>query len=398
MLFIYLGDGVMSYFAPVVMEETLGGTTKMGLIMAISSVAGLITDVLFAQFFPSKKTLFFQRTLLGLAFFFPLSFFISLNPIVFVMAMVWWGISYEAMMFTTYHAIHESVSRAHHAWAWGIVSIIHNIALAAGPLIATVSYDRHQLLPAAIAILFQGTAVALYFSYLFIFKFKNTLDVPVGMEVEAEHARTLPQQLKIWQLLDRKLWPLLGFFTLYYLLDSAIYAVGPIYAEKLKLIHPWGGAFVSLYAVPGIFVAVLVPWLSRPFGKKRLAYGMGLIAGVCLLAMSMMSGVLGILGSLLLAASALAIFHPAMTAVFEDYVARAEIVANDLISLTSITSSIAYVIGPIINGYLAERLGEQMIYGLWGGSLLIASLLLLAFFPRKVRLPQHELQEIIDET
>lgn len=393
MFCLFVADAIMAYFVPVFMKDRVGSALLMGIILSTSSVAGMISDFSFAQLFSRKKSFFFQRLFFLIVFLFPLSFFLSVHPFVFIVAMVWWGVSYEAMVFTTYHAIHEAVGHIHHAWAWGVVAVLKNIALTIGPLVASATYAQMHYLPLFFAILLNAMGVVLFLFHQVLEKQKMRAEV-AHHQVESK-PRTLRETLMIWKTLDKVLWPLLLFFVLFYFFDSAVYSVGPLLSEQLKSVHPLGVFFVSLYGVPGIFVGIWVEKISEHYGKKKLAFFSGIVGGLTAVIIGMSTHVPIILIGMFITSFWLSLLHPAMTAVFEDLISRGEDIANDLISLTALTGSVSYVVGPILNGFLAERIGPQLVFSFWGIVICLFSSWLFLRFPRKVKLPQQKLAEII---
>jgi MFS family permease len=396
MLFLlFTADAMMSYYAPLVIEQVTGSPSKMGLILAFSSVVGMTIDFLFAQFFSQKRAFFFQRILFFAVFLFPLSFLLSHSTFAFLMAMMWWGISYEAMIFCTYHAIHEAVGRVQHAWAWGLVSILKNIALTIGPIVASNTYAQAVGLPAFYAIMLNGAGLVLFFLYLTLEKNHHDIFQVEYTDHPSIHRRSLSDTLKIWRTVNKVIWPLLLFFLLFYFFDSAVYTVGPLLTEQLKQQHQLGGLFVSIYGIPGIFVGFFIPSLSSRFGKKKVAFVTGIIGGLAVLFMSLPTIVM-ILGAMFITSLCVAIFDPELIAVFEDLVARSEPIANDIISMTAITGSIGYVIGPIINGFLYDFVGGIRVFQIWGIAIFFCAMWLFFTFPRKIKMPQREIQEIMN--
>jgi Na+/melibiose symporter-like transporter len=397
MFFVFLADSIMAYTAPVIMEGVLGNSTRMGFVLAMSSVVGIVADFSFAHLFHRKKTFFFQRMLFLLVFLFPLSFLISFQLLPFVSAMIWWGVSYEAMVFTTYHGIHESVNRLHHAWAWGVIAMLKDLALSIGPALASYSLGIHQLLPVFYAITLNGFAVVLFFISLSFFKKANG-----GLPNEETSAiksprRTIKETFLIWKQLDRVLWPLLFFFILFYFFDSAVNSIGPVFAEELKKQNPLGGLFISMYGIPGIFLGFFVQKLGNRFGKKKLAFYCGVLGGSSLIFFFFLQEVYLLIGCMFLASIWFSILPPAVTSVFEDLMARGENVANDIISLVALTASISYVIGPILNGFLSDQFGPRTVFGFWGMVITLFSVWLIFTFPKKIHLPQKAIAQVINE-
>ncbi len=396
LFFLFFADAIMTYYVPVAIEGAVGSSTKMGLVLATSSLVGMVIDFSFAQFFSQKKALFFQLILFLCVFFFPLSFFLSHSVLTFVLAMAWWGVSYEAMTFTTYHAIHEAVGRSAHAWAWGIVAILKNVSLVIGPLIASSALAYSLAFPLSIAIFCNAIAALIFFA-LYLLN-SHRLFAQNSQELTPTPARrTLSETIAIWKALDQILWPLLAFLALFFLFDSAVFTIGPILTERLKQQQELGGVFVSLYGIPGIFVGFFLSGVGKRFGKKKAAFVSGILGGFCAVLIGVSHVLLFMLIAMFFASLWLSVMEPLLLAVFEDLVARGESVANDLISFTALTSSFGYVVGPVLNGVMADLWGELSVFMIWGALLCGFGVWLLLTFPRKVRLPQAQIQHILSQ-
>lgn len=394
LFFVYLADAVMSYLVPVVIESVVGSTLVMGLVLSTSSMVGLLIDFIFAKHFPDKTSLFFLKILFVSALAFPLSLMISTHPLMLFFAMAVWGIYFEAMMFANYHMIDELVHHHHHAWAWGMLTVVHNIAYVIGPIVASATASRRPSLSLVLALVFF--VIAIYGAVLLRIHQRTKV-----VQKDAPDHRILPRtfrtEISVWWTFQKVLWPLLLLLMLAYVIESAFFSIGPLFAEQLKDVHVWGGMFVSLYSVPGLLIGLLLGWLARPFGKKRLAYIGGCVAGVGLLGIAISHHIWLLFFSTITAATGMSIVIPSLLAVFEDYVSRSKNFGNDLIGLTTMSGSIGYIIGPLANGVIGELIPVQSVFGVWGVMILAYSLLLFVIVKRKVRIPQQQLVEIVEK-
>lgn len=390
--FFFIGDSIMSYSTPVRLEQFTQSASLMGVILSLSSMAGVICDFAFAKYFPDKKSHFFGRLFFSSIFFFPLSFLVSPNTVGFVLGVVIWGIYYEAMVFSKYHLIHELVSSNNHAWAWGIFSSVQNVAYVIGPVLAGVLLDIDNNLPFLVALVAFLVSSYWYISVRFIRK--KIVRQTYHHQTETTSQRSFVTELKIWRTYEKVLWPITLLVILFFLVDSAFYSIGPLFAEQLQEFHPFGGLFVSVYSFPGLLTGIFISRLAKPFGKKRLAFVAGIGAGVGLITMSMASTVLAILILTFFSSIGLGILFTAMSATMQDYVGRSPQNANDLIGLSSLAGSIGYVLGPLSNGFLAETFGTQTVFRFWGVILACVCFVLLFTVKRKIRLPQRELQVV----
>ena len=390
--FFTLGDATMSFAAPVLMQHMLGATT-MGIILSTSSMVGTITDFSFARLFGEKKPRFFLRIMLSLALLFPIGFLFFHSIPSFLFGMFVWGIYFEALVFSTYHTIHETVQPKDHIWAWGILSTMRNVAWVVGPLIATYLDSLNPKYPYFFAIF--GFSVAIF---LFLFTRGKKSKLPaktVASRKKKSSAHGFIQEFKIWMVCAKAFWPLMFMQFMFEIIDSTFFSIGPTYAEELQSKSHLGGLFLTMYTLPSLIFGVLTGVLARPFGKKRAAFISGIVAGAGLIAMSRVHSVELILITTFFASVGMAVIYPEVAAVFEDFVCRGNKIGNDIVGLTAIMASCSYVIGPILNGYLYDHIGAQAVFGLWGTIILIFSIFALFTVKRKIHVPQTEVTHLL---
>ncbi len=390
--FFTLGDATMSFAAPVLMQHQLGATT-MGLILASSSVIGTITDFTFARLFGEKKPRFFLRIMLSIALLFPISFLFFHSIPTFLFGMFVWGIYFEALVFSTYHTIHETVQPKDHIWAWGILSTMRNVAWVIGPLIATYLDNVDPRYPYFFAIFGFTTAI-----FLFIFHRSKKTKLPVKTVSARKKYKGhgFFQEFKIWMICAKAFWPLMFMQFMYEIIDSTFFSIGPTYAEQLQTQSHLGGLFLTMYTLPSLILGVLTGVFAQPFGKKRAAFISGIVAGIGLIAMSRVHSIELILVTTFFASMGMAVIYPEVAAVFEDFVSRGKRIGNDIIGLTAIMASISYVIGPVLNGYLYDHIGAQAVFGLWGTIILVFSIFALFIVKRKIHVPQTEVTHLLN--
>lgn len=390
-MFVMVADSTMSYAAPIVMDRFVGNTSTMGVILALSSVVGTAVDFFFAKAFGNKKAVFFDKLFLSLVVLFPLSFLVWKTVPSFIFGMIVWGVYYEGVVFSNFHIIHEYVSAKNHGWAWGILALLKNIGLVIGPLAAAALIDMNTQYPFIFALGAYMIASFLFFVGFVLHKRQHH----VSAYAQVKPAHKFKEELLIWKKYIHVLWPLLSIMFTYFLIDSTFFSIGTVFGEALHDRHALGWLFITAYTIPGLIFGVLVGIVAKPFGKKRAAFLAGVLAGVGLITMSQLQTVPGILFATFVGSIGLALSFPLLCAVFEDYVARAGKFGNDMIGLTAIMGSIGYVVGPIVNGFLADHIGTQAVFGMWGGIMLFLSFLALAVVKRKVKVPHREIEEIL---
>jgi predicted MFS family arabinose efflux permease len=86
-----------------------------------------------------------------------------------------------------------------------------------------------------------------------------------------------------------------------------------------------------------------------------------------------------------------------LNATFQDYIARAKVVGNDIASILQLVSNISYAVGPIALGVAAKYFGYAKTFQLVGCLVFLVSLVCYFIIPRKIRIPQKELVNEIYE-
>lgn len=356
----------------------------MGLILSFSSMVGLVSDFLISYIFKRKTYYFFVVWAIILAISFPviLAFFPS-YLIIFLVAMGIWGVYYEFLAFSGFNFISSFMNRSQNASSWGIFDIIKSSAYAVSPLLAIYLIQIGDKTPFYGAIIIAAVA---FFSISILPKRKE-----VQHHVEP---RNLLKQLKIWKVLLKKVWPLCLFLLVISILDSSFWTIGTIFSEDLRKSSLYGGLFITVYMTPSLFIGILTSRVSKPLGKKRAAFISGLFAGIALALFYFIQNIILLLFTTFIAGMFLAIAFPEVSATFEDYVDRLGINGNDMIGLQSSAISLAYILGPILNGYLSMYIGNKNTFSVMGGLLIIVSIFSLLTVPFKIKMPQKNLKAL----
>ncbi len=388
-LAVYCGDGIMSYIAPVLIEKQLGSALLMGVIMSTSSVFGLAFDVFAGKIFKDASYQQFTKWLLLLAISFPLILLLLPHEApVLIAAMAVWGVYYEITKFSQFAFVKQHMHVSQHAFSWSVFEVLHAAGFVIGPLVAGVLLLQGDAFPLAAASIFFFIAVVCFKLLLSFHKPTPTNKaVPQRLQNEPSDVRVL----HTWELLSRKLWPLLLVTFSLVLIDTAFMSVGTLLAEELKVLNPLGLFLIPAYSSPFLLMPWFSPIFSRYFGKKRTAFMAGMFGGGLLVAGSMTTTVPMLLGFVFLASLCLALAYPEMNATFEDYVVRVGRFGNTLVGLQSSMFSLAYIVGPVTAGYIATSWGNERALMAFGSVLSIISIVALIATPRKIRLPQTEM-------
>lgn len=388
---VSMGDAVMSYIAPIEVESHVSNTFVMGLVLAASSGLGFFCDFFFGEWFRGKSYAFFLTCMFGFAFLFPLSFIVA-PPIVsaFLFAMAAWGIYFELIQFSNFHFINAYVEREDHASSWGILESLISLAYFLGPLFATFLIDRHIDGPYYGALGFFTTG---FFGFLLFWRAHRTRSRASTADSSAQK-RSKFHEIKIWGVLWKKIWPLYLFLFTAVLVDSTFWTVGALLSEDLRQQHPLGGLLLPASTLPALFIGLFAGKLAKPFGKKRVAFIAGACAGLILAVAGMLHNVPMLIGTVLLFAVFHSVSRPEILATFEDYISRLGKTSNDLIGLQNSAASLAWVVGPIISGAFSSWIGNSATLSVVGVIMFVVALMALIVVPRKIHMPQKELEVV----
>lgn len=376
----------MSYMVPVFISDHLSKPSLMGIVMAVSSLAAIVFDTIFGEKLRGKNYKFYLWWTFVFAAAFPLAFLI-LPPLIpfLILSMIIWGIYYELIQFSNYHFIHAFMSPGQHVSSWSTLSTFKSTAYLLGPIMAEYLIDKSNKIPfiGTLGIIVAGLFAFMVF--ISVFGKKGRSEPIPSMRHTAHGYRTL-------FILMSKIWPIWLFVFALVFVDATFWSIGAILSEKLRATHPLGGFLLVLYMLPALFVSFLADKASRPFGKKRISFLVGILSGVLLGIGGFVYNVNLFLLLILLSSVFTALATPEIQAVFEDYIVRLGPYGNDMIALDRSAVNLAYVLGPAISVSLGSIIGDQKTFGLTGILLAITSAIALVIVPRKIRLPQKKLQ------
>lgn len=376
LFFVLLSDAVLSDWVPGYLQGVLGSPLKMGLMMAVSSVVGLLMDLIFPQILRQSGV----RKLAGGAIVGSMIFLLSMFSstwwsygLILIIGMAAWGIYYELDSFMTQQFVAGVAPRDQRSSVWGVVGVVRSLAYFVGPIIGgyIAGYGDRVVVSVAGGVLFVA-----YLLFLL-------MRLPRSEEVDVEfHGIHLKQELLHWASLGRRVWPVLLISLMAGLVDATFWTTG-------TTISGW---FVSAYMLPFLFVGILFAKWGINIGKKKWAERFVLLGGLGLMLLGWVEpGWLQLICVFVLGIC-FALAWPLTDAVYTDLVARARKGRKHIMGMSSAAFSLAYIVGPIMAGWVSGEVGETKTFSLLGGLVVMAAGILLVMTPTKLRLPQEEIQ------
>src|SRR3989344_1406810 len=387
LFFILLSDAILSYWVPNFLEDALKSPFAMGLVISFSSIVGFGADMLLPQIIGNTtvKRLLFWGILANIVF--SLLLF-SATTRAFILtilaAMAVWGVYYELLGFADQQFVSDSVPFRLHATAWGVISIFKSLAYLLGPVIGGILLAKNLTAPLGVSFFLALATMVI----LFLSRGKHERKI----EIEVDKANLI-KELEHWKVLFVHVWPVVFLSFFMGLVDATFWTTGAVLNNDLSKINVAGGFFLPLYEIPTLVVGLILAKKKIYIGKKKLAEKLFLLSGVFLILVGLFQNIFLILSAVFVSGIFISIAFPLTNAVYSDVVSRMGRERKHLIGLSSSTLSLAYIFGPALAGYVAGMVGEKLTFSVVGIFVVLVSGILLFTTPKKLKLPQQELEK-----
>jgi MFS family permease len=299
-----------------------------------------------------------------------------------LIGMAAWGVYYELDSFMTKQFVAKVAPTHARGMVWGVVGTFRNLAYLVGPIIGAMIVglgDSKVIVSAGVILLLAYSLFAL-------------IKLPENEQLEEDiHGVSIVTEMKHWWTLARVTWPVLAMSLLIGLVDAVFWTTGTVVNDVLAETHRYGGLFLSAYMLPSLFVGLAVAKWGIYKGKKHWSAIMLLMGGVVLAGITISQRIEWILGVVLISSIFMGLAWPLIDATYTDFTVRMGRGRKHMIGISSSVLSLAYVVGPIVGGMMAEKVGELESFGWLGVMVASIALLLLITMPRKVRLPENEI-------
>lgn len=386
---IFFSDALLAYWVPIHIQSTFNSSLVMGLVMASSSLVGLLTDIILPQLV-RRITTYKLIILAGLASLTFSAFLIGSITfpflLVFLFGMASWGIYYELLGFANKQFVASSVPHEKHAAAWAFLFTFRSLAYTIAPFIASI-FLKH------------GSATLVTFA-IFLTVFGYLLILLFGMRKESlskdKHHKTHPNlfsEISHWKTLFSAIWPIVILSLMIGIIDASFWSVGAVLSDRLSQSSLLGSFFLSAYMFPSLFVGFLVMKWAPKTGKKRKAILFFLLASLALSLIGFVNSPVLMITIILIASTFSSFTYPLLDGVYSDVVERMGKQKLHLIGLNNSATSVAYIIGPIASGFIASKVGEQMTFSVISGFAVVVCVLLFVVTPHKLKLPQEEIHK-----
>lgn len=386
LFFIFLADAILSFWVPTYVEGVYG-PVLMGMILGFSSIIGLAADLIFPQILrgTTVKRLLFLGIVASLVFSL-LLLNAAIAPIIAILllAMAVWGIYYEFLGFAEQQFVADSTPLKLHSSVWGVLNVIRSVAYFLGPIVAGFTLTSGNIPTVTTAIIFGSISLGI----LFVTARHHQRRVQIEI-----HKVSLFGEIGHWVVLFKRVWGVVAMSLLLGLVDATFWTTGAVFTEKLSQISFWGKFFLPAYMLPPLFIGFMVARMKIVGGKKRLAAKFLIATGFCLTALIISDSMPFLILMVFMSSVMASVSYPLIDGVYSDVVARMGRERQHLIGLSRSAISLAYVIGPMMAGFVTSWIGERYTFVYLGISIATIATILLFAMPKKIKVPQGEIKK-----
>ncbi len=383
MLFIALFEGIVAYIIPLLMVEMGFSKTQLGLFISSASLFGALFDFLLCRFF--DKTDFRKMYLLMLFVGGLVLLLLNLSPgyFLFLVIMALWGLYYDLRNFGSWDYVAKCEPVSERSSSFSLIFVIKSAGAVIAPLVAGyLIADKVGIAPYKFALIFLIIAGMGYFVLALLTKNKCK-NKKNKIPQNSFHA-----EFKKWNLLGRKIMPVVLMTFLLGMIDAFFWSVGPIFAESLESLEKFNGLFLTAFYLPIVFSVWFIKPLVKRIGKKRTSIFSVLAGSLILSFIAVFSDPFIIIAIVFLASGFFSIAWPANDGVYADFITETKSFENEVKGLGDFASNLGYIFGPAIAGLLMDFIGNGPTFGFLGVFGAFFSIVLLLITPKSIAVPK----------
>lgn len=380
-----MSDALLSYWVPNFLEFEYKNTAIVGLIISFSSIVGLAADLILPQVIRGitvKKLI--TISLVASILFSTNLFLITRVPwiLLILLSMALWGIYYELLGFAQHQFVADTIPLKLHSATWGVLGVVRSTAYFVGPLVGAGLWYRSMSTPLAVAGFLSVAGIVLT-------RLSST-SYNRKVSIEIRSVNIISEILK-WRVLLTRVWPLIAMSIFLGLVDSYFWSIGAVWNQKLSDINAVGGLFLPMYTFPTLFVGFIVARWQVFRGKKRKAVKFWIASSLVLSGLFVFENVYWQVGVVFVSSLFMSFAYPLLEGAYSDIIDRIRGEKDHMIGLTNSATSLSYIFGPAVAGFVASYQGEAWAISSIGWVSLAVGLVIYMVLPKKIRLPQTEI-------
>jgi len=350
-------DGIILFFMPILAKEYLGSMLLVGLVLASSSFWNIVADLFLGlrskpidYRILTKASFLLMLALIGINLV-PIGHIFYVNLGVLLLSMALWGFYFESMLLSTYDFVVVHTDKGEQAGSFGVIGVFRSLGYVIGPIIAGLA-----ILASDSTVLFSAALFSLL--GLAFFSLKCNHDFPQSEASPPSKRLNLRTELKIWEKIGRRLFPLLLITFSLGVYTGVVFSMTPILVETKPGFPLMGGFIVAAFFMPMILFAGLFGSLADKYGKRPFILGGAVLI---ILALSIFGAITDpwlAMAMALLAGTGMSLLYPSLEAqhasYIEDHLGEEEEVLGEM----GVTINLGFIFGAAMAGFLVYLTGQ----------------------------------------
>jgi predicted MFS family arabinose efflux permease len=389
---LLLSESVIAYTFPILVDSTLGNATSVGILLSLSSVIGLICDMLF----PILLSRLNWRQMLSLTI---ITSFACAglmyagtqtgNAWYFLAMAFLWGIFYEGAAFSQRLFVATDTGSIGISRSWGMIHTIWQGVSIVGAILASLLLDQ----PLIMFVVVTGSLQLLAICSLLIRRprRKRAGATEKPKRVHWKYKDLDPAKSNLghrWLTIGFRAWPAFLMAFIIGCNAATFWALGPLLG-----VAEAGGESLDWLILGGYYLGMivgtsLVTVINQKNHKKFTAQVALLLGGVIMAVGMLLTSELLLTALIIFAATCFTAFAlPLSDAVVTDLMQRAPFSEDDISGMTSTMSSLAVILVSPVVGAVADQYDYRSVFIAMSAGVAIVAAFLLFATPRKLKFP-----------
>lgn len=380
--FFVIFDGILMYLAPIVMTRAGIPVGTVGLIIGLSSVAGLLFDIILGRMLENAtyRTMFFIMLIVAATY--PVFLFGATTITMYLVAMAIWGLYFNLYNMGALDFVESTSPPERYASSFGVLKVFDGLGYLIAPFIASLLLLAATTNRAMTGWLLSLLLIAGVFFFRLISIKQKKFDTN---ETPRTNVYGLLTEIRLWKKVGHLLFPVLLLTLTINLVDSAIWTIGPIFSESL-VSHgsEGGGAFMIAYTLPPLLVGWIVGKFVARYGKRNTALAALLIGSILVMIVGIVKSPMLLVGTIFFASFSFSLAWPSINAAYADHIREIPEYSKEIETVEDWFTNVGDVLGPIAGGFAAQYIGNANAFAAVGGFGAIATLLLIWYTPKNI--------------
>jgi len=378
-------DGIISYITPLLIVARGISKTDMGLIIGTSSLAGAFFDFIMCWIFKNATHRRILILMFAICLFYPLLLWKAHTIGLLFIAMIVWGFYYDLHNISNFEFVGNHMPKTEHSSSFGLIHVAGSFGYLFAPIIAglVVGYYMNWQ-PLVLAWIFLAVSFCFFLALNSASKReKRDEGLMIGERIKPIN---FLHELSLWHRIGKMIAPILFLTCLINIVDSFFWTVGPLLAESFTKYHNLAGFFMVAFTLPPLLIGWGIGTVTAKYGKKKTAFTAFAIGSLILSTMAFFQSPLILTAIVFISSFAIAFSWPAINGVYADFIGETDSLSREIESIEDLFGNFGYVIGPILAGFLADRLGNLGAFSVLGLFGAVVSIFLFKITPKKIKI------------